>query len=153
MWVTSAAGRIGSAIVSTRRFAAFLLIALACADVARGQEPLNPADATIRPARRGPIEWREEWLLAQPRLTLPATSPDLLPPGENQLRVDFDWGNDFGWSQEVVGEVPGDRRFLVDGEHGTLGVALRHGMTRRLEVGFRLPVHWRGGGLLDGVIK
>jgi hypothetical protein len=50
--VTFATGLMASATVSTRRFAAFLLIALACADVARGQEPLNPADATIRPAWR-----------------------------------------------------------------------------------------------------
>ena len=109
-------------------------------------------DAATRPARRGPIEWREEWLLAQPRLTLPAAGPDLLSPGENRLRLDFDWGNDFGWNQDVVGEDPGDRAFLVDGEHRTLGVTLTHGMTPRFEVGFRLPVHWRGGGLLDGVI-
>ena len=153
MWVTLATGGVGSAIVSTRHFAVTLLIALACADVAMGQPPLIPTDTTMRPARRGPIEWREEWLLTQPRLTLPATSPDLLAPGETELRVDFDWGNDFGWSQDAAGEVPGDRRFLVDAEHGTLGVALRQGMTRRLEVGLRLPVHWRGGGLLDGVIE
>jgi len=102
--------------------------------------------------RRGPIEWREEWLLAQPRLTLPATRPDLLPPGRLQLRVDLDWGNDFGWRQNVAGESPDDRRFLVDGEHRSLSVGLRAGLTRRLEVEARLPVRWRGGGLMDGVI-
>ena len=32
-------------------------------------------------AGRGPLETREEWLLAQPHLTLPALSPDPLPDG------------------------------------------------------------------------
>jgi len=137
-----------------RRLAVALLIALApCAKVATGQEPSNLAASTSRVSRRGPIEWREEWLLAQPRLTLPATSPDLLPPGETRLRLDFDWGNDFGWSQDVAGEHPEDRRFLVDGEHHTLDVTLEHGLTSRLEIGGRVPVHWRGGGLLDGWIE
>jgi hypothetical protein len=40
----------------------------------------------------------------------------------------------------------------VDGEHRTLALELRHGLGRDLEAGARLPLHWRGPGLLDGLI-
>lgn len=101
---------------------------------------------------RGPLGPREEWLLAQPRLTLPAVSPHTLPPGRTTLRLRLDWGNDFGWSQDLPGEAPGDRRFLVDGEHRTLDLEIRRGLTGRVDLGLRLPLRWRGGGGLDGVI-
>jgi len=102
--------------------------------------------------RRGPIEWREEWLLAQPRLTLPATGPDLVSPGRTRVRIDLDWGNDFGWRQNVAGESPDDRRFLVDGEHRSASLGVRRGLSPRFELGIRVPVRWRGGGLMDGII-
>lgn len=102
--------------------------------------------------RRGPLEAREEWLLAQPRLTLPPTSPDPLRRGETEVRVDLDWGNDFGWDQQLPGEIPGDRRFLVDGEHRTMALTVRRGVRERLGLGLRLPLRWRGPGIMDGVI-
>lgn len=102
--------------------------------------------------RRGPIESRDEWLLAQPRLTLPATSPDPLPAGGLRMRLDFDWGNDFGWDQDRAGETPRDRRFIVDGEHRALALSARRGLTPRWEAGVRLPLRWRGPGILDGLI-
>jgi uncharacterized protein DUF3187 len=108
--------------------------------------------ASATSASGQPIESRDEFLLAQPRLTLPATSPDLLKPGSMQMRMDFDWGNDFGWDQEFPGEFPGDRRFIVDGEHRTLALSLRRGLSDRWDVGARLPLRWRGPGILDGVI-
>jgi hypothetical protein len=86
---------------------------------------------------------REEWLLASPRLTLPTLSPDALAPGETRLRVDLDWGNDFGR------QVPD---FLVDGEHRTLALTLRRGVSARVTLGARLPLRWRGGGSLDHLI-
>jgi hypothetical protein len=104
------------------------------------------------PLRRGPIDAREEWLLAQPRLTLSALAPDLLAPGRSELRLHFDWGNDFGWRQDLPGEAPRDRRFLVDGEHRTLALDLRHGWRAGLELSLRVPLRWRGAGMLDGVI-
>jgi Protein of unknown function (DUF3187) len=118
------------------------LVALA-AGVARAQDD--------EPSRRGPFEWRERWLLAQPRLTLPSLSPDTLGRGVTRVRVDLDWGNDFGWEGDP-GESSVDRRFLVDGEHRTLGIDVRRGLTDRLDASLRLPVEWRGGGILDGVI-
>jgi hypothetical protein len=104
--------------------------------------------------RRGPIELRDEWLLAQPRLTLPSTTPDPLDGGAWQVRLAANRGNDFGWTQTRAGELPegGDRRFLVDGEHQTTEVEVRHGLGGDVDVGVRLPIHWRGAGFLDGFI-
>lgn len=110
--------------------------------------PVTP----IPSARRGPLTVRETWLLAQPRLTLPAVDPDVLPPGVLEWRLDADWGNDFGWNQQVAGERPGDRRFLVDGEHRSLALALRRGFGQRWDLEARLPIQWRGPGFLDHVI-
>jgi uncharacterized protein DUF3187 len=121
------------------------LAALAAVAPAAAQDPgAGPA--------RGPFEAREEWLLAQNRLSLPSTTPDALARGETRLRVDVDWGNDFGWSQEHAGEDPGARAYLVDGEHSTLGLEVRRGVTGSLSLGARLPLHWRGAGALDGII-
>ena len=102
-------------------------------------------------AGRGPLETREEWILAQPHLTLPALSPDPLPQGATRIRADGDWGSDFGWRWRFPGELQ-DLRFIVDGEHRTMGVEVRRGVTPSLTVGARLPLQWRGGGILDGVI-
>jgi len=101
---------------------------------------------------RGPFEAREEWLLAQNRLSLPATTPDALARGETRLRVDVDWGNDFGWRQQHIGENPGARDFLVDGEHSTVGLEVRRGISGSVSLGARLPLRWRGAGALDGII-
>jgi hypothetical protein len=126
--------------------AALLLVAaLALPAAAAAQGPASP-----RP--RGPFEAREEWLLGQNRLSLPSTTPDALAPGETRLRLDLDWGNDFGWSQPIAGEISAQRRFLVDGEHSTMGLELRRGVRRSLSLGLRLPLRWRGPGTLDGVI-
>jgi hypothetical protein len=105
-----------------------------------------PADAQS-PARRGPLDVREEWLLAQQRLTLPALSPDPLARGATDLRVAVDWGSDWG-----IRGPEGDLAYLVDGEHRTLSVEVRRGVTERLTLGLRAPLHWRGAGVLDGVI-
>jgi uncharacterized protein DUF3187 len=114
--------------------------------------PLAAAEDDDVSSPRGPFEWRETWLLAQPRLTLPAVSPDTLGRGVTVTRVDFDWGNDFGWRQSSPGEMPIDRQFLVDGEHRSLGLEIRHGLGDRFDLGLRVPIEWRGGGILDGLI-
>lgn len=127
------------------RVGLLLLAAVAPPVPAAAQEPgTGPS--------RGPFEGREEWLLAQNRLSLPSTTPDALSRGETRLRVDVDWGNDFGWSQEFVGEDPGERGYLVDGEHSTLGLEVRRGVSGSLSLGARLPLRWRGPGALDDVI-
>jgi hypothetical protein len=100
----------------------------------------------------GPIEIRETWLLTQPRLSLPATSADVLAPGCTRARFVMHRGNDFGWSQNEEGEDPTVRRFLVDGEHQTTAFELRRGLVRGLDAGVRVPVMWRGAGFMDGII-
>jgi uncharacterized protein DUF3187 len=134
-------------MITRAAFAAVIvcLATVAAPAPAAAQEP-GPGPA------RGPFEGREEWLLAQNRLSLPATTPDALARGETRLRVDVDWGNDFGWSQEHAGEDPGARAFLIDGEHSTVGVEIRRGVRASLSLGARLPLRWRGAGSLDGVI-
>jgi hypothetical protein len=112
---------------------------------------LQPVGASFPPAlraRRGPIESRDEFLLAQPRLTLPALSPDVLPRGRTLLRVHGDWGNDFGLG---AGGVPAPS-FMVDGEHRSLAVEVSRGLSERITAGVRLPFLWRGGGTMDALI-
>ena len=100
--------------------------------------------------RRGPLEIRDEWLLAQPRLTLPALSPDPLPRGATRLAVDLAWGSDFGWQPSATPSRRTD--YLVDGEHRTVAFDVRHGLSPSVTLGLRVPVRWRGGGLMDGII-
>lgn len=112
---------------------------------------LDPCDPRCD-VRRGPIEVRDMYVLAQPRLTLPAVSPDTLGCGRSSLRAQFHWSNSFGWRQDVTGENPGVRFFLVDGETRTVDATFLHGVTDDLDLGVRVPYHWRGPGVLDEVI-
>lgn len=128
---------------------AALLLALTLGVPSAGAAEDDPGG--VSPGRRGPLEAREEFLLAQPRLTLPSVSPDPLREGETRVRLDGDWGSDFGSSRVRTGDVT-DLRFLVDGEHRSLSLDVRHGFGPSLTLGARLPVHWRGPGVLDGLI-
>lgn len=119
-----------------------LLLGLALAGLAGAEEaPL-----------RGPRGVRDEFLLAQNRLSFPASSADVLPAGRSLVRVRIDWGNDFARDQDIAGEMPRDRRFLVDGEHLTLDLEWRRGLGRGWDAGLRLPLRWRGAGALDRLI-
>jgi len=118
-----------------------------------------PGTVTVAPrtahvVRRGPVEQRDEWILAQPRLTLPALSPDPVGKGQWRARVSANRGNDFGWTQTSPGELPagGDRRFLIDGEHQTTEASVRYGLSSTVDLSARLPIHWRGAGFMDGII-
>lgn len=121
--------------------------------------PTPPAGAYARrfdpfQVARGPVEVRDEFLLAQVRLTLPAVAPDPIPRGAWLLGFHWDWGNDFGFSQTGSAEAPyADRRFLVDGERHTLEARVRRGLGGGVDVGLRVPLRWRGGGILDGLIE
>jgi hypothetical protein len=102
-------------------------------------------------ARRGPFPARDEWLLAQPLLTLPATSPDPLERGRFEARLDGDWGSDFALEGGGGGRTP-DVRYLVDGEHRSAALTVRRGFGGGLTLGLRASVLWRGPGIMDGVI-
>ena len=130
--------------------AALLVAATAPAVPAPASAPAPPP-AVPSPRRTGPIESRDEFLLAQPRLTLPAVSPDVLERGETRIRLAADWGSDFGYRQRRQGDVR-YVLYFVDGEHRSLSLSVDHGLGDRLTAGARLPVFWRGGGVLDGLI-
>lgn len=128
---------------------------LAAAPTPLGTERLlrAPCVSPCDPCRaRGPVEVREEWILAQPRLTLPAVSPDPLCCGQWDLRVATNRGNDFGWRQSGPAEEPLDRLFLIDGEHQTTEFVARYGLSHTFSIAVRLPIQWRGAGFMDGSI-
>jgi len=115
--------------------------------------PCDPCAWTGLDARRGPVEIRDLYVMAQPRLTLPSIGPDTLGCGATTVRGCFHWSNSFGVVAEgVEGEDPPGKRFIADGETRTLDVEATHGVRRDLDVAFRVPLHWRGGGVLDSMI-
>jgi hypothetical protein len=128
-----------------------LAAVLLLARLAGAQEALPAPDAPP-PLRFGPTEVRDEHLVAQPRLTLPATTPDTVGRGQTAFRTSMLWSNSFGWDQNRPGEHPAERRFLIDGEAATLDLTVTHGFRANLDLGVRLPLTWRGGGALDGLI-
>jgi len=104
------------------------------------------------PPARGPAEIRDDHILAQERLTLPAVSPHTVSEGAWTVDASVLWSNSFSWTQDVPGEDPADRRFLIDGETLTVATTVRRGLGPHLDVGLRIPVKHRGGGALDGFI-
>jgi hypothetical protein len=112
----------------------------------------TPAFAQSGDVRRGPTEIRDEQLLAQPRLTLPAVSPDTLPARRWSVTVSGLLSNSFSWDQSESGEHPELRRYLIDGEALSGDLTVRRGLTDALEVGVRVPLRSRGGGVLDAAI-
>lgn len=103
---------------------------------------------------RGPVEIRDEYLLSQPRLTLPAMGPDVLASGRWRIRMHLEGGNDFGSLYKLTEDKTDlDRRFFVDGERYTIDAQLRRGFGHGVDVGLRVPVRWRGGGWMDGLIE
>jgi Protein of unknown function (DUF3187) len=115
--------------------------------------PLAHAESQeAAPPPRGPAAIRDAQLLAQPRLTLPAVSPFTTRRGGWDIELSGLWANSFSWTQDVAGEHPKTRDFLIDGEALVLDATVWRGLTRNLDVGLRVPVENRGGGTLDGFI-
>lgn len=112
------------------------------------QEAARFADDELR----APLEIRDEHVLAQGRLTLPATAADPVGKGVTRLRLSYLRGNSFSWTQDVPGETPEDRTFLIDGETSTLDLSLTRGVSASTDLTLRVPLRSRGGGSLDGFI-
>ncbi len=127
------------------RLSLALFAGLLPAGAAASQEP-----ATLDP--EGPVEIRDEQVLAQSRLTLPPIGPDTVPGGRWAFRLGSLRSNSFGWVQDIPGQMPSDRRVLVDGETHTLDLNVARGVGRNAQVAVRVPLRWRGGGFLDGLI-
>jgi len=124
-----------------RRCGSVIVLAAACVLPVRAAEP-----------PRGPLPLRDGQVLAQPRLSLPAESGQILSPGQSRLRLGLRWSNSFAWTQDAPGESPRERLFLIDAETAGLDLEWRRGLGRRLEVGLRAQLLWRGGGVLDGFV-
>ncbi len=115
----------------------------------RRPRPVRPAVRRTSRAHRGPRHVRA-------RAAAPHAARDVVPTrsgcGRSSVRAQFHWSNSFGWRQDVTGEDPGMRYFLVDGETRTVDATFLHGVTADLDLGVRVPYHWRGPGVLDEVI-
>lgn len=143
---------------STRACARHLL-ALVCL-LAPDRAPLQAQGDVPAPVRalafderaRGPLELRDEHVLSQPRSSLPAIAPDVLPRGRTTWRWAMSVANSFAWAQDVPGEQPAQRRYLLDAETATLDMQLTRGLGAHLDVTLRVPWQVRGGGLLDRLI-
>ena len=77
---------------------------------------------------------------------------DRRPSATGRFAASLLWSNSFSWEQDVPGEDPSHRSFLVDGETLTLDATVSRGLRRNLDVALRVPVRWRGGGVMDGMI-
>ena len=130
-------------------FMAFARVSTGDPETAPSQDSASDFEQTELSA---PLEIRDEHVLAQGRLTLPATSADPVEKGVTRLRFSYLWGNSFSWTQDQPGETPSDRRFLIDGEARTLDLAITRGLGDGADISLRLPLRWRGGGSLDAFI-
>ncbi len=129
---------------------AWAALALSALALPAGAQTVSAPDPDRSPA--GPEEIRDEQLFAEPRLTLPPVSPHVNDKGEWSLRLAGLCSNSFSWTQDVPGETPGVRQLLVDGEAFTVDATLRRGFGHGVDVGLRVPLRHRGGGVLDGLI-
>ena len=130
---------------SSGRFATLLLAVVLGAAIPRAARAQEPSPD-------GPVEIRDEHLLAQARLTLPPIGPDTVPRGQWAFRVGYLMSNSFAWAQDEPGETPTRRLFLIDGEGHTLDLNVARGFGENVHLAARLPLRWRGGGVLDGLI-
>jgi len=101
------------------------------------------------------LEIRDGWLLVQTRLSLPALSPDTVRGGQTRIRLEGDWGSDFGWRGAPSSGQ--DLRFMFDGEHRSAALTVSHGLgrSRVTRCGFRgcrrRGFYIHGKGLLRGL--
>lgn len=92
----------------------------------------------------GPLALREQFLLSQTHLTLTPQDPRPTDRGHWRAGLTLDWANTFGRKNVT---------YLVDGETVTTVPYLRYGVLEGLELGLDVPIHWRGGGAMDGFIQ
>ena len=106
-------------------------LARPCRALAAASLALAASALEGQPIERGPLALRDGQVLAQGRLSLPAESAATVEPGQTEWRLGLLWANTFAWTQDVPGEAPSDRRFLLDGE--TLSLDEIAALARTLE--------------------
>lgn len=106
----------------------------------------GPDELALRPEwGLGPIDFRDEYVIAQTYLGLGAGSPATLPAGGWSVAVRGDWAQTI-----AVAEGPGT---VLDVESVTVAPMVRHGLTDRIELSLELPLVYRDGGVLDPFIR
>jgi len=93
---------------------------------------------------------QNEAALAQSFALPPLGAPQVLAPGQTQLRATLDWTNEF------VVDSRGGESLSEDGETQRYALDLRRGFgssAGRFELGLTLPVLVMNGGVLDGIIQ
>jgi hypothetical protein len=122
------------------------LLALVCvvsaAGSARGQ--VDGPWATSGAVGLGPIVMRPQSPLTLFRVQPTPGTPEVLAPGQWQFGVFSSWNIYFAYE-------PG--RYTIDAETLRFTLAATCGLDRRWDVGLNLPVSYRGGGVMDGLIE
>ncbi len=98
------------------------------------------------------MDLRDGYVLAQPRLTLSAVSPDTLGKGRSRLDVGLDLAATFAGAIREQGVPPSQRDPLADANAHSVSVTWTHGVRDDLDLGVRFAVHERGGGFIDPLI-
>lgn len=91
---------------------------------------------------RGPIELADQFPLALPHADFTGGSPAVLPARHCRFHPGFAWTN----------TINQRRNYLVDAEVRTANLALDCGTGNDFQLGFDLPIVYRGGGTLDHAI-
>lgn len=115
---------------------------------ARGQGfAVNPASDTY-PAFRGPIPIRDARPYNLLFLQFLPESAETLPTGRDRYDLQIDLINNMLIPDPTPGIV-----VTEDNEYQRLRFAWRRGLNARTELGLFVPLLWRNGGILDGIIK
>ena len=79
------------------------------------------AQGAVAPVPRGPFEAREQWLLAQNRLSLPSTTPDALASGEASQKTSKGINKiPVSWIYYLIANADGRQMVLVFTVENTL---------------------------------
>lgn len=92
--------------------------------------------------KRGPITIYNHYPLQAVHLSAAPRSPETLPENRFEILGLFSWSNTF----------VDEESYRIDAEYRELRTQLTYGVTDRLSLHSSLPLNWRGGGVLDGLI-
>ncbi len=91
----------------------------------------------------GLSEFDNQFPLALNHLSFRPMSPSGIEKGEHKLKANYIVTNTF---------IQKEGEYTIDGEYRVTNFELAYGATDSLEVSFRLPFIWRGGGYLDSFV-
>lgn len=92
----------------------------------------------------GPVTFRNAYPLAVSQLSVEPHSPSVLgESGQISSRSSFSWSNTYN----------DDSKLTVDGESRLALQSLTFAASNKTDFSLALPLHWRGGGVLDSPIE